>query len=178
MEKKTKAARVTLYRSCVDTETGRLISWDLTREDAEASVAEARYYVDGNFPEETEEAYAARAEADPDAESAVLAYGIREVTFELTAAGVLALLRAETPLFMSAEERDENGEETAGVVDRTERELGEARETDRVGSTFRVFAGAPGIGHWDYLVTRIEDGIAYGVQTFSNVRILSPEETR
>lgn len=47
-----------------------------------------------------------------------------------------------------------------------------------VGDTYRVEAGAPGIGYTTYRITSVRDGIVTDERVHSTVRILSPEETR
>lgn len=48
----------------------------------------------------------------------------------------------------------------------------------KVGDTHRVWAAAPGAGHWDYVITRITDDEVYGRQVDDTTYIQAPEDVR
>jgi hypothetical protein len=54
----------------------------------------------------------------------------------------------------------------------------ETVRTKKVGDTVRSWAGAPGTGYIDQIITRIDSTGVYGIITRNTVRELTPEEVR
>lgn len=54
----------------------------------------------------------------------------------------------------------------------------EYTRTRKVGDVVRAYAGAPGTGHVDHRITRIDDTGVYGVVVEDTIRELTPEEVR